>query len=166
MPIPDTTKSDIANSARSHLARGVRAFASIVDAIMRKFGLTRLTDKAVVSNIVRQQQDAASAAEQAINSPTGRPVLGDLPIDWSLRNQPGKYGYTVRATYTDPNTGRSTSTLVVVSSNQLITTQEALANAQQIAESEIFVTRSTNPKALEPTGVQVSTEIISIGRRP
>lgn len=166
MPIPDPIKSDIANSARSHLARGVRSFASIVNAIMQKFSLTRLTDKAVVSNIVRQQQAAAVAAEQAISNPAGTPNVRDLPIDWSLKNAPGKYGYTIRATYTNPDTGRTTDTLLVVSSDRLLTSREALDEAQRIAESKVFVTQSTNPKALDQPQTEVTTELIAIGRRP
>lgn len=89
----------------------------------------------------------------------------ELPKDFSLLNEPGRYGYRVRveAVLAD---GSRTSTLVFISDDQLLSGAEVTAAAEQVVLSQSFAF-NTSPRRGPLNGtVQIQTVILSAGQRP
>lgn len=152
--------------ARSNIAIGRLSHGEIVDRIMSRLSKTLLGDKSIVSRIVTQMYDSGYEAGSMRTDPTGRPTARDLPIDWSLADLGSKYGYTVRVTWYDANTGAYKDALIRVASDTILTYNEVSARAQQVIESGYALSDYISPGQVGRAVGITGYTIIGAGRVP
>ena len=168
MALSDFRRQEVANSAFAIIggAAGRLRVGEIAHRIIQKYGgMTDISDQNTVVAIVQQQQ---RAFDQGASMNTGDQVTPVTPrtTDWSLLESLHRYGYKVNVVLIDPVTGQRWQQLYVVESPDALSPDEVRERAERDARQNA-ANRRTNPvKEGRLLDMQISTRIVSAGRRP
>lgn len=168
MALTDFRRQEVANSAFAIIggAAGRLRPGEIAGRIIAKYGgMTDLGDQNTVLAIVRQQQ-AAFDQGAAMNTADALTPVTPSTRDWSLLESLGRYGYKVEVVLIDPVTGQRWRQLYVIESDTALSPSEVMERASRDARQNA-ATRRTNPvREGALLNIQITTRVVSAGRRP
>ena len=166
MAIPDIIKGFITNSVNAYIEHGETDIRTIVMKIGSKYDLDPTKDWLTAWNLVKKIIDNQAGQHSLVEGGLTTDNQSDLPTDYSLINTSGSYGYKVKVTITNTDTGDSWGTVIIISSNTPLTSDEIIEQATELAQDIGRTGTTTNPGDKGYARFSVKVEILSAGMRP
>jgi hypothetical protein len=166
MALTPIERFNIVRSIQGHLSAGNKTDREIVAAVGRKWGIGDPGEVLQVWNLLRSTKTAFTRAESLTDFGTGRLAPVQHPRDYGLYMAQEQFGYRVLITFTNPITGESRSTVVIVSSSTPLSGQEIAQAAQTLIARISIQGTHTNPNLEPNVNDVVELFILSAGQKP
>lgn len=116
-------------------------------------------------NTIRSAAHALEAGQTATANPLVAPTPSDVPIDPNLRTADRQYQYRIVLSATSPITNTTTTSLRYVSSDSLLSAEEAIRIASDLANPQTTSPPPGRKRGGPLVGGIVSATVLNVGRR-
>lgn len=166
MALSSVVKAAVLKSTLGHLSQsgGSKSTLTIRDRAAAKLGITGSSDLLSALSAVQQGRRVWTAGGELDTATPDQPHDRNLPLDYSLNDQNGRYGYRVIVDVTDPSTLSAYSMERIVYSNVPVSPDQIKDAATRDVRANLIVVDTDPRRRPDVRGATVTATIVSAGR--